>query len=843
MTEKSEAPDLVIEFVKSMERKTGKKFTSIRCDGAKEYQKLSTFCQETGIELHNTNPYAHNQNATIERNIRTIQNMASAMLQDANLPHRYWGYAVCQAAYIKNRAPMKILEYRTPYELTLGTKPDLQYLRRFGSRCFVHIPQEKQVKLGPRSNEGIFLGNTENGYIVKINSTGKITYSRDVIFDETYEPAQTINSESFFDSGSEAEDEELSDNNSTYDLSSNSGSDDSENYQEHEQQQPSPQPAANQKSPQVPSRQQPARASKSKTNQQINLDRRKAWINSIAETLAGPKTHPSTWIEPTTIQEALTYTEWTQSLLDELYSIKMANTFEYVDKTPNGRKPLGSKLVFKLKTNELGEIVRAKSRLVAKGYRQIQGTDYDETSSPVAGSNTLRILLALAALTKASVTQYDVKTAYLHGIIDSEIYIEVPTELVPLLNHLQFTDSPLDETKPPIFKLNKGLYGLKQAGRIWNKRITSMLKDVGLNQSHYDPCLFYNDPDDGYFFYLLIYVDDIITVTNHPNAATAFEKYMDTSDIELERIGDPSKLIGNEIHRESDGAITMKQSNYISEKLKEFNLTDAKERDTPGFAELPSLDKPNQEKIYQQLTGSLLYASTNTRPDIAYSVGALSRFNHANNEEHVKAARNVFKYLKGTANYGIRYEPQPDKKQIIIECFVDSDYASDTTDRRSTSGYVIKMAGGPVAWGSKKQSICAQSSAEAELIALSTASKMVTWTARLLDEIGIKNVKLPIEIREDNQACIKIAQTELLSNRTKHIDVRYFYVREQIEKKKQALKYVRTDENIADLLTKNVTRDQYLKLRNKLGINNITDHVASGSVGSQSQTAQPIGAP
>jgi hypothetical protein len=272
MTEKSEAPDLVIEFVKSMERKTGKKFTSIRCDGAKEYQKLSKFCQETGIELHNTNPYAHNQNATIERNIRTIQNMASAMLQDANLPHRYWGYAVCQAAYIKNRAPMKILEYRTPYELTLGTKPDLQYLRRFGSRCFVHIPQEKQVKLGPRSNEGIFLGNTENGYIVKINSTGKITYSRDVIFDETYEPAQTINSESFFDSGSEAEDEELSDNNSTYDLSSDSGSDDSENYQEHEQQQPSPQPAANQKSPQVPSRQQPARASKSKTNQQINLD-------------------------------------------------------------------------------------------------------------------------------------------------------------------------------------------------------------------------------------------------------------------------------------------------------------------------------------------------------------------------------------------------------------------------------------------------------------------------------------------------------------------------------------------------------------------------------------------
>jgi hypothetical protein len=149
------------------------------------------------------------------------------------------------------------------------------------------------------------------------------------------------------------------------------------------------------------------------------------------------------------------------------------------------------------------------------------------------------------------------------------------------------------------------------------------------------------------------------------------------------------------------------------------------------------------------------------------------------------------------------------------------------------------MAGGPVAWGSKKQTVCAQSSAEAELIALSTASKVVTWTHRLLEEIGISNIKLPIELREDNQACIKISQTELLSNRTKHIDVRYFYVREQIEKKVQSIKYVRTDENIADLLTKNVTRDQFLKLRHELGIKPITESVASGSVGNISPTAVP----
>jgi hypothetical protein len=388
--------------------------------------------------------------------------------------------------------------------------------------------------------------------------------------------------------------------------------------------------------------------------------------------------------------------------------------------------------------------------------------------------------------------------------------------------------------------LQKGLYGLKQAGRIWNKKITKILLESGLKQSHYDPCIFFKATSDGKFMYLLLYVDDILTYTNDEDLANTFLTTCRHHDLDIVELGKPKKTIGIEVFTNSNG-LTLKQSGYIHTKLQEFHLIDASERTNPSFANLPTIIEPKAISEYQQLTGSLQYAASGTRPDIAFQVGALSRFNNAPDYPHLKAVKNVLKYLKGTADYGIHYAKGNGRK-LRLECFVDADYASNLTDRRSTTGYVIKLAGGPIAWGSRRQTVCAQSSAEAELIALSTVSKLVTWFINLLNEIGIPYLDLPVVIREDNQACIKMASTEGQTNRTKHIDVRYFYIREQIQKGKQKVEYIKSTNNQADILTKNLPTETFIRLREAIGVRS----TASGSVegeeavgGQQSHRATP----
>jgi hypothetical protein len=193
---------MIQEFVVFLERRCSKRLLRIRADNAEATQTLQAFCDSKGIELVASNRYEHNDNPAVERLHRTINEMAATFLQDANLPMRYWGYAVQHALYVKNRLPMKVLGWRTPYEALLNEKPDLQYLHRFGSRCFVHIPTELQMKMGPRSEEGIYLGNTPNGYLVKLRESGKLSRARSVVFDESFErPA--LNMEEFVDSSSD----------------------------------------------------------------------------------------------------------------------------------------------------------------------------------------------------------------------------------------------------------------------------------------------------------------------------------------------------------------------------------------------------------------------------------------------------------------------------------------------------------------------------------------------------------------------------------------------------------------------------------------------------------------
>jgi hypothetical protein len=246
-------------------------------------------------------------------------------------------------------------------------------------------------------------------------------------------------------------------------------------------------------------------------------------------------------------------------------------------------------------------------------------------------------------------------------------------------------------------------------------------------------------------------------------------------------------------------------------------------RNTPAIGDLTLPNEDIETPSYRAIVGSLQYAASGTRPDIAFATSALGKFNHRNNYQHLKSAKSVLRYLKRTLNYGITYNGQNCEQEIELECYCDSDFANAKDDRKSISGYAIKMAGGPIIWGSKRQTVTTQSSAEAELIAASTASNILTWTTNILEEIGIK-VKKPVIINCGNQATIKIAQSEGLTPRTKHIDIRYFYIRDQIESGNQELKYVQTTENQADLLTKVPARDRFKKLREALNVEDSIKH-------------------
>jgi hypothetical protein len=269
----------------------------------------------------------------------------------------------------------------------------------------------------------------------------------------------------------------------------------------------------------------------------------------------------------------------------------------------------------------------------------------------------------------------------------------------------------------------------------------------------------------------------------------------------------------------SKGVATICQETYVKKMVNRFGLTQATSNRTPLPSNLlltkqdcpkTEEEKEEMEKVpYRGIIGSLLYASLGSRPDIAYGVAALSKFNSCPGMKHWKYAKQILRYLKGTAHFGLRYT-NPGPKEVRIEIFSDSDWGSNPDDRKSISGFVCCINGNPVSWSSRTQKSTALSSCEAEFMALSESMREALWLRQLLIELRIGFVQ-PITIRVDNQSAIKLAENPVQHQRSKHIDIRYFRIREEIRNGNITVKYVPTDQNIADLLTKSPTFDQFTR--------------------------------
>ena len=526
--------------------------------------------------------------------------------------------------------------------------------------------------------------------------------------------------------------------------------------------------------------------------------------------------------EPQTYQEAMAgekAIEWKDAMKSELESIEKNQTWTLTT-LPPGRTAIGSKWVYRLKYNAEGKIERYKARIVAKGYSQKEGIDYTETFAPVTKFPSIRLLLALAAKEDFEVHQMDVQSAFLNGDLDEEIYMKQPEGFIK------------EGEENLVCKLTKALYGLKQAGRTWYKKLHDCLVGFGFKRCNADYSIYYYQEGPTQII-ISAYVDDLLIMSN--NLLHLQETKMKLGNIFAMRdLGEISSYLGIEIKRDrKNKTISLSQTKYIEDILKKYGMENCRPISTPMdmnrklskemCPKTPEEIEDMKNIPYQSAVGSLMYLMLGTRPDIAFAVGAVSQYNSNYGKEHWQAVKRIFRYLQATKYMQLIFTSSPE-----LVGYTDADWGGNLDNRRSTGGFVFIFAGGAISWSCKLQETVALSSTEAEYMAATQATKEAIWIGKLLQELNYLKKETITIILADNQGCINLAKNPTQHARTKHIDIQHHFIREKVEEKKIELIYCSTDDMVADMLTKSVSRDKLQRFSKEMGLKLC---IQSGSVG------------
>ena len=505
-------------------------------------------------------------------------------------------------------------------------------------------------------------------------------------------------------------------------------------------------------------------------------------------------------VEPTSYKQAMQDPRWTNAMGSEIGAMEENHTWSIVD-LPHGKEAINSQWVYKIKYNADGSIERYKARLVACGNRQVEGEDYYETFAPVVKMSTVRGLLRYVAAKNWEAHQMDVHNAFLHGDLEEKVYMKLP---------VGFRHSSPNK----VCRLHKSLYGLKQASRCWFAKLTSALTKFGFVQSYADYSLFMYSRGD-VELRVLIYVDVLLVCGNNSRMLQSFKAYLGRC-FHMKDLGKAKYFLGIEIARASEG-IYLSQRKYSMDLVTEAGLLGSKPAATPieqnhRLSLSKSAFLPNPA-VYRRLVGRLIYLLS-TRPDLCYSVNLLSQFMKTPRVDHLEAAYRVVRFLKGSPGRGILLSSDPD---LTLTAYCDSDWNSCPITRRSLSGYVTFVGGSPILWRTKKQDTVSHSSAEAEYRSMRNALCEVQWLKKLLPDLGCP-AAAPVRLFCDSQAAIHIATNPVFHERTKHVESDCHAVRDAVQNGTLAIVHVGTDDQIADILTKALGRDQFEKLSSKLGI-------------------------
>ncbi|SGY47831.1 BQ5605_C001g00579 [Microbotryum silenes-dioicae] len=472
---------------------------------------------------------------------------------------------------------------------------------------------------------------------------------------------------------------------------------------------------------------------------------------------------------------------------------------------PLGEILLRSGWVFRTKRNQHGDITNHKARLVAHGCSQRPGLDFEKNYAPVVKFTSIRALIALAAANDYHVHQADVNKAYLHGKLDKPLYMRVPQGI---------------NLPGKILKLSKSIYGLRQAGTIWNAEIDSTLRSLGYIPTKSNICIYRRD-HDGHSHYIALYVDDLLLVG--PSVAE-IDRVLDALELMygIKRLGPAEYILGIQVKRGfglgTNGSITLSQERYLRDLLDKFRLGNAKPASIPmqpgvvlDFQD--SSATPQDRTRYLQAIGSLMYAAVGTRPDLAYVVAYLARFSQQPSPAHWTAITQVLRYIKGTLDLGLTYR----KTDVAFHGYSDANWGACLTTSRSTMGYAFIYSGAAIAWCSKREHRVAKSTTDAEYLSLSYTSGDAIHLSELLAELG-HPVPGPVVIYGDNQGALALAQHPTNHQGSRHVRISEHYVRERVAEKEIDVVYIATAHMFADIFTKALGPKPFLFHRENLGL-------------------------
>ena len=482
------------------------------------------------------------------------------------------------------------------------------------------------------------------------------------------------------------------------------------------------------------------------------------------------------------------------------------------------------KWVFKIKTDEKGVVTKYKARITPKGFRQRYGIDYFEVFANTGKYKSMRVMLSIVARRNMELRQLDVPQAFTQAALQEDVYMEMPEGF---------------EVDGMVCHLKKSLYGLKQSPRNWWLLVSEFIVvDMGWKATVSDPCLFYKTSRTGQLMLLFLFVDDMQVGFQAEDEAEWQESHaLLQQRFNITSLGDSTFMLGMRITRDRRArTLTLDQELYVTKALEKFGLDQCKSAPTPGVVassrSLPATadderklvrlrgggvsdQQPIDVKLYQEKVGTLLYAAISTRPDIAYEVNRRAQHMQAPTVADGRACDRVFRYLAGTKTLGLLFGRSSSNNDASISAYADADWGSDPSDRKSITGWIAMLGGDPVSWASKKQKVVAQSSCEAELYAEAAAINEIKWLRGLLDELGMGGLRAPI-LFGDNQSAQSLSRNGIKSERTKHVDIKYRFVTDEVTRGQVQLQWVSTTQQLADVLTKALGAQQHTALVQRL---------------------------
>ena len=709
LREKSDAFDVFKTMCLQIMNEKDTKVKRIHSDHGKEFENsmFTNFCGEHGIFHEFSAPRTPQQNNIVERKNRTLQEMARAMLHGNNAIVRFWAEAVSTASHTINRVYIRPGMNKTPYELWRGRRPDLSYFHTFGCDCYILNDRDHLGKFDAKSDAGIFVGYSQNSAAYRIynHKTKTIIDFVNVVFDDLNLKSTNSCIEDEFvlqEDLSKAvvpvidapRNAELPAEATPVQATPVEPVSVLTKAEETEQAYASPS-AGNDSDRVQPQNDEP--------EERPIVHRNHSPTDVIGNVFEGRRTREKerldyqkmagiclicfvSIIEPRNITEALDDEYWIDACQEELENFSRSDVW-YLVPRPEQLNVIGTKWIFKNKTDELGNIIRNKAHLVAQGYTQIEGVDFEETFAPVARLESIRLLLGISCHVGFKLHQIDVKSAFLNGTLKEEVYVEQPKG---------FTDPH----KPDyVYRLKKALYGLKQAPRAWYERLTQFLLDKGYTQGGVEKTLFLLHSSSS-LCVVQIYVDDIVFGSTSQENLQHFITMM-TQEFEMSMVGELSYFLGLQVKQIPEG-IFVSQAKYARSLVKKFGMDKAKHARTPTSTTTKITKDEKGEDVdvstYRSMIGSLLYL-TASRPDLCLSVGICARYQACPKQSHLTAVKRIIKYVNGTLDYGIFYSKDTNDNLIG---FCDSDWAGSADDRKSTSGGCFFLGNNLISWHSKK---------------------------------------------------------------------------------------------------------------------------------------------